>query len=215
MAKTGKTYDVFLTHAIGLDALSRRVSQHLREAGLAVFDIQDAKPGEALLKAIWEALAESHALVAVMSQSSAMSPSMAVEIGAASAWNKPIFLLKETQEEHLITSHFRECHVFTLAQIDSVIAQIREAQSRLSEANIIALMRAYSEAGIPTDAFARHPIELTRLTEKFRKETGLDVSGERILNELLRLRKLGQLPRMRRQYPQSAVQRRAEDKSAG
>ena len=48
------------------------------------------------------------------------------------------------------------------------------------------------------DTLATSPAALEKLTREFNKKRGTRLSGESILRELIRLRKLGKLPRMQK-----------------
>jgi hypothetical protein len=51
--------------------------------------------------------------------------------------------------------------------------------------------------GTPADQLSQTPQALRELTNRFNRRAGKQLSGERLLSELLRMRKKGQLPRMR------------------
>jgi predicted nucleotide-binding protein len=92
MATATKTYDVFISHSAADKATARQVAKSLEAAGLATFHLDLIQSGENISEEVWEALAESHALIAIVSPDDVTSANVILEIGAASAWNKPVFL---------------------------------------------------------------------------------------------------------------------------
>ena len=57
---------------------------------MRVFTDAEVVPGESVENAIWEAMSESQALVAIIPETDP-SAWIAFELGAAIAWNKPIY----------------------------------------------------------------------------------------------------------------------------
>ena len=55
------------------------------------------------------------------------------------------------------------------------------------------LVKLFTEVGVSVDQLALEPRHLQKLTKGFRTQTGHHVSGERLLSELLRMRKQGKL----------------------
>jgi hypothetical protein len=83
--------------------------------------------------------------------------------------------------------------------MDEVVQEIAAARQPLSNFERDNLIDLYSERGIPTDQLLRKPIELKGFAEDFHDRTGKAIPGERLVQELLRLRKQSQLPRLRRE----------------
>src|SRR2546421_12134310 len=92
MANRKKTYDVFISHSVTDAPLAVELANVCRASGLEAITGQELLPGGEASDALWEALAESRAVLAVLSPSGP-TPSMGIEIGAAWAWNKPIFAI--------------------------------------------------------------------------------------------------------------------------
>ena len=92
-ATISKTYDVFVSHAVSDSRLATEIADSLESVGLETFHAGVVQPGADIAEAIWQALAESRALIAVISPEAPAHAMGMVEIGAAAAWNKPVFLL--------------------------------------------------------------------------------------------------------------------------
>src|SRR5215471_16459066 len=91
MAKADKTlYDIFISHSATDGALAASLAASFRSAGLEAFvsgDVADDVDPSDITR---EAIAECIAIVVIVSRPE-LPPSMIVEIGAAQAWEKPIY----------------------------------------------------------------------------------------------------------------------------
>src|SRR5438270_9620567 len=86
MANRNKTYDVFLSYAANDAPLAIELANACRASGLEAFIDRELLPGGSKFSdALREALAESRAVLAVLSPSG-LTPFMEIEIGAAQAW---------------------------------------------------------------------------------------------------------------------------------
>lgn len=196
MSTSAPTYDVFLSCGKDGADIAAFVEQKLSESGLTVFNICDAHAGEPIVDVLWEALAESAALVAIITPSTEDRSSLAVEVGAALAWHKPVYVL--TQGEVTLPSYLAHSQARPASEIAAVAREIRRGSVPLSDDHRRILMDLYRKMAIPTDLLIRRPKAIDRLTNAFRKATGLQYPGERLLRELLRLRKQAMLPTLRR-----------------
>lgn len=197
MSKIKKTHDIFLSYPAELKKEAGTVTEKFEKAGLAVFAMPETTPGQDILQEMWQALAESWAVVALL-KSKTISPAVAIEIGAAAAWQKPIYILTERKVRQDVAVDISMYEVFSISQIDEVVDLISRSLSPLNENQKDALKRAYQELGLPTDQLLMEPASIDRLNKMILKQSKLKLSGERIMQELLRLRKKGKLPRVRR-----------------
>jgi len=193
MPKTKKTYDVFLSYPSDLASQAKVIVKKFADAGLTVFDFSEIKPSYNIIEEMWQALAESWAIVALI-KPGIMPPSVAVEIGAASAWQKPIYILTEGEGECHVPLYFSKFEVFKTSETGKVVQLISKSLNPLSDEERLALVKAYSKLRVPTDKLFVEPGSIERL----KNESGVKISGERIMQELLRLRKQGKLPKVRR-----------------
>ncbi|MHC4396668.1 MAG: hypothetical protein ACYS1A_13535 [Planctomycetota bacterium] len=197
MAKIRKTYDVFLSYSLDLQGQARVIARKFADAGLAVFDLSEIGPAYDIVEETWQALAESWALVALIKPGT-MPPSVAVEIGAASAWQKPVYILTETKGKYHVPIYLSKCEVFKSSEIQKVVKLISKGLKPLSDEEKEVLAKAYAKLGVPTDRLLREPASVERLRNVLWKESSLKISGERIMQELLRLRKRARLPKLGR-----------------
>lgn len=200
------THDVFLSYIPTDAGTASVVDSALSAAGLQVFRAWDISLGTELKGAVLEALIESKALVALISPLSINSSNIAFELGMAMSWRKPIYLLLDSVQPDQLFSGARNFHVHPVSELPQVIAAIKRHLDPLTEEERQRLTQLYQEFQLPTDRLLTNPAALDELATRFRRLGGRQLSGERLGAELLRLRKSGQLPRLRvvRSRPQSS-----------
>jgi hypothetical protein len=197
MVKLNKTYDVFLSYSLDLRGQARIVAAKLSEAGLAVFDISEIGPRYNLAEEMWQALAESWALV-VLIKPETIPPSVAVEIGAAEAWHKPIYIVGTAEGKYQLPASLSQYEFVGFSEISKLVESISKGRKPLTDKDRDSLKEAYLRVRIPTDRLLREPRYIQKLQHLLKDKYGLTISGERMMQELLRLRKTGRLPRTRR-----------------
>ncbi len=186
------TCDVFISHAAGDRGLAREIATACRASGLQPFTEADIRPGDNIADAVWEALSESKAVIAILSRSG-LSPSMAVELGGARAWNKPIFgVLADPTLKPDLTS-LGNLYFYTPQRIDDVLREIQASGAEFSDNERKVLAELYSETGVSVDQLAFDAKHLEDIVKSFRRSTGKAITGEKLLSELLRMRKQGKL----------------------
>jgi hypothetical protein len=191
------TYDVFISYPFDLSGQAKVIINKFIDVGLNVFHPSELNTGVNIVEETWQALAESWALVALISPGT-MPPSVAVEIGAASAWQKPIYILIEGKGEFHVPVYFSKYQVYRTSEVDVVIDQIVKALSPMDDEIRETLISAYSELGIPTDRLLMQPMMIEKLNDTLWKNIHIRLPSERIMQELLRLRKQRELPRFRK-----------------
>jgi len=188
--------DVFLSYAQSDTAWAAVVQQKLGEAGFKVFTVAGVPSGDNASDLIWDALTESAALIALVRGPGGMSKSLAVEIGAAMAWQKPVYVLYEGDKPPELPKYAERFGVFRASDIEKLIRQIDQVGRPLSEHERAALVGTYVSVGVPTDQLLLQPAKFQQLADSFNKTTRARISGERLLREIVRLRKQGKLPRL-------------------
>lgn len=93
MSTATPTYDVFVSHSSRDREFAADVADRLTAEGLQPFYDASVPLGEDVSKAIWDALAECRAFIVIVSPDSTPDAMGMVELGAATAWHKPIFVL--------------------------------------------------------------------------------------------------------------------------
>src|ERR1700723_1183292 len=87
-------YDVFLSYnPINDIGWAADVQAALERKGLVVYNIANTEPGEDVSASTWDAMAESAAMVALISQPRSESPNLLFEVGASMTWEKPVYVL--------------------------------------------------------------------------------------------------------------------------
>lgn len=118
-------------------------------------------------------------------------------MGAAMAWHKPIFVVHTMTGNVRLPSYLEDFPAYPISRIDDVVQSIKRGLKPLSENEQSVLTSVYAELGIPTDRLLREPAAIEKFAQAFNKLCGTNLSGERLLQELVRLRKDGRLPRLR------------------
>ena len=159
--------------------------------------------GEHVLAQVRQALAESDAVIAVVGKESMNSAWVALEVGAAMAWQKPAYLLTHDILASALPKYLQSFQAFAIQELHRVIRAIRDAKQPLSETELEWLKNWYKQTSVPLDQMVMEASTLESMAKAFRSEWKRAIPPERILKELFRLRKKGNLPRIRRaQNPQ-------------
>ena len=198
MVTANKTYDVFVSHSSADRALAEEIANRLEAAGLQPFYDVSLVPGAEISSAIWDALAECRALIAVVSEDATPDAMGMVEIGAAAAWNKPIYLLLSGPPSTRLPDALKPYHAYPRNRLDEVIQRIRTEFEPLTDRDREVLSGIYKDFNVSADQLGQSAKSLRDLTTQFNRKANKQLSGERVLSELLRLRKKGALPRISR-----------------
>ncbi len=196
MADVNKTCDVFISHSASDAGLAAELANAFRENGLATITNTDLLPISNPGDTLWEALAESRALLTILSPSGP-TPLMGIELGAARAWNKPIFGVVADPTITRLPPGWTGIHLYPASRIEDVIRSIKLSGKELTDEDRTLLVKLYAEVGVSVDQLALEPSHLEELVRRFSADTGKAVPGERLLSELLRVRKQDRLPRLR------------------
>lgn len=197
MRKSEPIYHVFLSYAAEDVDLANRAAHLLAEQGLTSFRPSGVEAGQKLWTRVSEALAESAAVVCLFRSEPGPSSNVALELGAAVAWSKPVFLVCQRHQSQKVGSLWG-FDVYSWEDWPAIVRRIKAADKPLSEEDRSLLTQMYIEHGVPTDQFMHQPAALESLTRDFNARAPRMVSGERLLNALLRLRKQGSLPSLAR-----------------
>jgi hypothetical protein len=191
--------DVFLTGAADAIEQATRVEAAMLQAGLAVFSALRLPPSGEIWDQLREELAASLSVVVLLGDRPGLSPNLAIEVGAALAWKKPTYAIvneSALRDSGALPSDMR---VFSRKQVDRVISEILHLSQPLTPEQHRVLAEAYSQVNVSTDQLPRSPAALSKVTDRFNRETGSRWSGERVLREVLVMRKSGRLPKLRKQ----------------
>jgi hypothetical protein len=129
-----------LYYSVRDEGLAAVVRQRLAEAGLSVFAVsglkftEGEKPAAEFADEVRNALAESSALVALLTRAHRDSPALGVEIGAAWVQRKPVYVLVEGDGSAAVPTHVRRFQVYPLSELGSVIPAIAKTAQPLVKA---------------------------------------------------------------------------------
>ena len=190
------TFDVFVSHSSRDRELAADIADRLKAEGLQPFHDASVPLGQDISSAIWDALAECHAFIVIVSPDSAPDAMGMVELGAATAWNKPIFVLLNGPASTPLPEALESYQVFPRNRLDEILAQIRRHLEPITKDERQVLTEIYRELGVPADRLGQSPRELQLLVKAFNTKAKKQLSGTRLLSELLRMRKQAKLPRL-------------------
>ena len=193
MATANKTCDVFICHSARDAPLAREFALAFQGVGLESVAAFDVPAGVDESDLLWQAIAESRAVVVILPPSG-LTASMAVEIGAAGAWNKPLHVVV-TEPATPVPLALKGAASYPSARIDDVIKAIGAADETLSDNDRQCLVDLYRDVGVSVDELNLQAVTMAKIVNEFRARTHKAVPGERLLMELLRMRKRGVLPR--------------------
>jgi hypothetical protein len=194
MANDNATYDVFIAYDRRDSETAKGVAEVLRSYNLAVFvDTQQQSPGVNLEDAIWQAMAESRALVIVLPEDVG-SAWLAFELGAAKAWNKPIYAVSASTTHRNLPAALRDVSIIPPTRTNEIALSVVSSADPLTEAEIKHLGDAYVATGLSLDQLLMQPQQLAKVVKQFNKKSGRKMAGEQVMWHMLRLRKQGKLP---------------------
>jgi hypothetical protein len=192
MAREKPSFDVFISHSHRDATISADLARVLRSYDLRVFTDAEVVAGESIENAIWEAISESQALVAVIPETDP-SAWIAFELGAAKAWNKPIYAVAFKPAAARLPFGLQGIRIYPLSRIEEIAQEIKRSSASLSEPDQALLVEEYHRIGVPVDQLLLQPKQLARLTKQFKKRAKRTVAAEELVRTLLRLRKRGKL----------------------
>lgn len=192
MVDRKRSFDIFISYAMQDRALAEQLAAACQAAGLSSVTANDIAPGANWDQVLWEALAESKALLAIVSRT-APTANMGVELGAALAWNKPIFGIVDDASGSALPASLPSMRLYPASRIDDVIHAVKASDADLTDADRDELRKIYLESQTPVDRYAIDLDALRQLTDQFRGKINKPVSQERLLAELMRMRKAGKL----------------------
>jgi hypothetical protein len=196
MGDSNRLYDVLIAHAPAELAVAREVAATCRLHGLTGVAAGDLEVDPAAADLLREAVSESWALVLILSPAG-VTPTMTLLLGAAQAWEKPVFAILTDANLDPVPTFLADIPRFPVWRVAEVIRAVRQTGETLSDADRSHLTTAYAKLGVSVDDLTDDPARLDRLAKQFANGSGKTVPGERLLSELLRMRKQGRLVRSR------------------
>jgi hypothetical protein len=188
--------DVFLSYSVADRDAALLVTNALVGGGLSV-SLNDPPAGSNWQDSIWQSLTECDVFVVIINLERPHASNTFVEMGAAIAWRKPVFIVQASEKNQGIPVYFRDLPLFPLTRLDDLVVAIKRAVNKLPLEDRKLLLESYARLGVSTDQLLRDPEQVERLADEFASHASHPIAGERLVNELLRLRKTGDLPTLR------------------
>ncbi len=197
MSVQTSTHDVFLSYSITEGRTADFVRLAFSEAGLGVFDAAAVEPGSNIEDVLRLALAETAAVVVVVDTQREPASTTMVELGAAMAWHKPIYVVHADTGVVKLPSYLQEYPTYPVCRIDDLVRMVKHDTEPLSNKEIAILSSLYQDLQTPVDSLLGEPALIETLARRFSTRSHKKIAGERLVQELLRLRMAGTLPSLR------------------
>jgi hypothetical protein len=120
-----------------------------------------------------------------------------LENGILQVFDAGIYVVLNGPPSTRLPDALKEYHVYPRTRFDEVIQRIRTEFEPLTDHDREVLAGAYKEINVSADQLSQSAKLLRELTARFNRKPKRHLSGDRLLSELLRLRKKGILPRIR------------------
>jgi hypothetical protein len=192
MVKAAAPYDVFVSYNRRDADLARQIAQTMQSYGLNVFTDADLESGKRNENTLWEAIAESQAFIAVIPETQP-SASIVLELGAAKAWDMPIYAILADPSSTRLPTSLRGLLVHSPSRIEGIAQKIKQSLASLTDSEAAVLIDEYERIGVPVDRLSLQPEDLSMLSDQFKRRTSRQMAPEQLLRMLLRLRKQGAL----------------------
>jgi hypothetical protein len=199
MSVADVTYDVFLAHTVPDAGIAGAIRRQLSDVGLNVFDATaDLSRGSQTEFALQNALAESDAVVVILTPTSATSATLMMELGGAIAWGKPVYVVRDGVSAKNTPDFVRKFESYSASDVASLAKRLVKSRRPTPFTNEQReyLIDQYRMLGTPLDQLPEHYFQLLYLKNALNEHFGAEFTPERVMQELLRLRKQGQLPRL-------------------
>jgi len=98
-----------------------------------------------------------------------------------------------------IPKYLRGYRVASISKLPQIVREIKKVQQAFPDGDREALVEVYCDLGVATDKLLGQPLLVRELADDFNQQTKSAIGGERLVQELIRLRKQGKLPKLKRQ----------------
>jgi hypothetical protein len=195
--------DAYLAHDTSDSALAWAVADRLRAAGLTTASVHLDGAGTFSLDSqpFRRELFESFTLVVVLTPAFVRSGVLPFYLGVADATASPVYVLNADVSQSDVPDYLQRSRYFTeplWEGLPRVVDEIAKASQPLDADAVMALEQVYQEVGVPADQLVASTTLRREFAQMFAKKSGASLSEFRLLRELIRLRKRGKLPRLKR-----------------
>jgi nucleoside 2-deoxyribosyltransferase len=181
--------DIFLSYIAADSEIAAEVEVRLEQEGISVFNpLTDIEPAEDFYERVREELGACEAVVAIVSIPSA---AQRVELGGAWAWKKPVYVITIGHTSGELGGYEKKFETFSLNQLENLASRIKANARPMTDDQRIILADVFQRMETPVDSLPTDPEALAKLERQFEKRAKTRISQERLLRELLVLRKSG------------------------
>lgn len=199
MTRTSPTagHDVFLTFAAADAAVGGAVHRQLEAAGLTVVPSDRIGAGVELSEGVLRQITTSATFAVILTPSSLHNGNLALELGVAWGAAVPVYVLTSGVPTADVPAYLAKYRVGELwGGLPRIVDEIRLSAQPLTDDQTQTLLDTFKRLGATVDDLQRDFSARVRLAEDFAGETGLTLKPDRLVRELLRLRKAKRLPKL-------------------
>lgn len=189
-------HDIFLSHCAQDRGLAELIRRQLESAGLRVFVDKNLAPGTNITESLREEVISCSIIVILATSASLRASMLAYEVGMASAWNKPVFVLYDGVPTLALPVFLSTFPLYPVEKLDEAIERIQQSIQSLDDQQKRELASAYEHFGVPAREMMHHPQFVYEFTDQFNASHGTSLDGARVIQELVRLDRQGQLPQL-------------------
>src|SRR5262249_34555599 len=147
VSDSNRIIDVFVSHPPSEAKLASDLANACRAYGLEAATSAEFLLVEDAEDALWDALAESRALLIILSPAG-LTSTMGIELGAARAWTHAVFGIVADPSVTSLPVGLSGIQLYPSSRIEDVLRLIKLGGQELSEDDRSLLARLYSKIGV-------------------------------------------------------------------
>jgi hypothetical protein len=191
MSTVTRPFDIFIVHAQSDAASVLDIAQKLSDSGFNILDDEWVEPGRPFGEGIRDAINNADAIVVLSTPASLKSDYVFIEIGAATAWDKPIFVVRSgvsVNELPVSLSPYWNCPISEMDQLTATLSsRLHEESIRLNDEEQAVLAKVYADFRLPVDELEYDQLE--KIADRVSRRTGKQISAEMAMQGLIRMKK--------------------------
>lgn len=186
---------VYLTFSPHDSAAAKLLKKDLASQGVVVEFLNQSTKQE-LPNRTRELIAQSEAVIVLATSASLQTTDLAFEVGAAQAWDKPIYVVAKGITISALPDYLKEFRVYPVKDVKKLAARIHQEMLDLSEEEREWLIDWYQNQKVSIVDLIDSDTDEKALANEFQRKWRRNASGDRLMGELLRLHLQRQLPDM-------------------
>jgi hypothetical protein len=194
-----RSFDVFLAHDPLDNALAQAVIERLQADRVTAFSahLTESQPLDPVSEAVRRELLDSFGLAVLLTPAFHRSDFLPFYAGAAAIQRLPLFVLTSGVRPDQVPGYLSGATCGELwGGLPAVAVAMREQATPFSADRTQVLLDSYRALGVSADTLRTDAEARDRLARAFNTKARARVPTARVLRELARLRKSGQLPRL-------------------